>query len=678
YSAGLPSYALELSRNDVRHFNAWFNDTADNGLNAPATSDKRKVDLLVRGRRRSAVMELVAGRQTGPETSSKRTFTLELLDADGEPERKLLLRPVEGAPYLLDALAAKLARDCGLPPAAPEIVAVSTNGSFDGLYLAADLSGDKGSFWRGEAEQWRELITRLPFFRDQALAEFDRIAGRLKAPLCSDRKSPLTSREIVHEIRRQRRLLEDAALDRTPRSDEAVVARVGDFVREEIFLGDNPHASLIVGDLKLPPATVNGATLSFASLTPEVLSAAGHVTPQAGRSVTAGLRVSVARGGATRTRDLSFGVPARRLPVLRVESEGDPRRAAAIPCVAELIEADGRRDGLQPGKFRLRGNSVLVKNAGRKVYYRVEFDRPQEVPGIGRTRLLLLTSAWRDVALMRDRLVYDLFRSFSEPGKPRFAPHIRYVELVVNGDYKGIYNLTDRVDGDLLGFPKKAAGPDRPVLYKAKGGSASFTQIQRDAYVQKVPDWRGGEFWGPYDRLVRFVGNSTPAAFREGIEALVDVDEIMDFEILLLLRADMEGRNYNLYLARQGGPGARFFIVPWDADMSFYGTELASNALVHRLHADLPGYSRRVLERWRTLRRERLSEQELMRRIGGLETELAEAVGRNYRRWPLAEGWTWERDVDTLKKYLRTRLALLGRTFEEAAAADATAGRKTR
>ncbi|HEY5997668.1 MAG TPA: LamG domain-containing protein, partial [bacterium] len=242
YSAGLPSYALELSRNDVRHFNAWFNDTADNGLNAPATSDKRKVDLLVRGRRRSAVMELVAGRQTGPETSSKRTFTLELLDADGEPERKLLLRPVEGAPYLLDALAAKLARDSGLPPVAPEIVAVSTNGSFDGLYLAADLSGDKGSFWRGEAEQWRELITRLPFFRDQALAEFDRIAGRLKAPLCSDRKSPLTSREIVHEIRRQRRLLEDAALDRTPRSDEALVARVADFVREEIFLGDNPHA----------------------------------------------------------------------------------------------------------------------------------------------------------------------------------------------------------------------------------------------------------------------------------------------------------------------------------------------------------------------------------------------------------------------------------------------------
>ncbi|HEY5997736.1 MAG TPA: CotH kinase family protein, partial [bacterium] len=124
------------------------------------------------------------------------------------------------------------------------------------------------------------------------------------------------------------------------------------------------------------------------------------------------------------------------------------------------------------------------------------------------------------------------------------------------------------------------------------------------------------------------------------------------------------------------GPGARFFIVPWDADMSFYGTELASNALIHRLHADLPGYSRRVLERWRALRRDRLSEQELMQRIGGLETELVEAVGRNYRRWPLAEGWTWQRDVDTLKKYLRTRLALLDRTFEEAAAADAAAGRK--
>ncbi|HWR98123.1 MAG TPA: CotH kinase family protein, partial [Candidatus Methanoperedens sp.] len=455
------------------------------------------------------------------------------------------------------------------------------------------------------------------------------------------------------------------------------VARVADHVREDLFLGDNPHPDLIVGDLVLPPATLNGATLSFASLTPELLTDAGRLTSPAAQGARAGLRVTITSGAARREKDLSFGVlpGGRRLPVLRVEAAGTPRKDSTVPCLAELVEAGDARSGLLEGRLRLRGNSVLVKNKGRKVYYRIELARPRDVFGAGPTKVLLLTSAWRDVSLMRDRLCYDLFRGFSEPGRPRYSPHARYVELVVNGDYQGVYLLTDRIDADLLGFGKKSGrGAEHAVLYKAKDDRASFSELHEEAYVQKAPDWRDGEDWGPLAQLVGFVGQTPPKAFAAGIEGLVDVDEIIDFETLLLLRADREGRNYNLYVGRPPGPGARFFVVPWDCDMSFYHTDGASNALIHRLHQALPGYSRRANERWQALRRDRLSEKGLMARIDGLEAELAGAAGRNYRRWPLLPGWSWEGDVQTLREFLKTRLVTLDKVFQDAEDAAAARG----
>ena len=490
-------------------------------------------------------MELVAADPDGPEGSPKWTFTLEMLSEDGDLERKILLRPIEGLPYLLDMLAGTLARECGLPAAAPELCTVSVNGTFEGLHLCSDVGRDRGSLRLAAPVARQALLQRAPVFRDEVLREFDRLASALETALRSDRKSPLTSREILHEIRAQRRQLEAALPDRTPRSDEALVARVAGHVREDLFLGDNPHATLVVGDLDLSTRRINGADLAFESLTPNVLGSDGRVAPPGDAAAAAGLRVTVRSGQVDHGRGTSPSPcsPARRrIPILRVDSAGDPPVGATVASVAEFIEGDGRRSGLLEGRVRLRGNTALFRGRNQKKYYRITLDKPYDIPGIGRTRRLFLISGWRDVTLMRDRLAYDLFRSFSEPGKPRYSPHVQTVELVVNGDYKGIYNLMDRVDADLLEFGKVAAGADRPVLYKAKGSQANFSTPIRGAYVQKVPDWRDGEYWGPFDTLITFIGQSTPEVFREGIERVIDVDNVIDFEILLKLTSNFEGR----------------------------------------------------------------------------------------------------------------------------------------
>lgn len=665
YSAGLPSYALALSGADVREFNKYFNEQAENGLNAPGTSKKRAVEVLAEGRRLKASMELVAGDHGGPEGSSKRAFRLELLSDEGEPERSLFVRPIEGAPYLVDVLAGKLAGACGVPAAPPALCVVSVNGVFEGLSLCSEITREQGPFWLSAPGQSLALLLRLPVFRDEVLGEFDRLAAGWKTVLRSDRKSPLSSRELLSGLRAQRRLLEQTLTDRAVRTDAALVERVAERLGEEMFLGGNPHAGLVVEDLDLSLRRVNGAGLSFASLTPATLGDDGRVFPPEGGAAPARLRVSVGSGGAVRTRDLDFVVlPARRrIPILRVQAAGAPPIRATVPALTEFIEPDNRRSGLLEGNARLRGNTSLYQARNQKKYYRVELDRPYDVPGVGRTRRLLLISGWKDKTLMRDRLAYDLFRSFSEPGKPRYSPHVRLVELVVNGDYKGLYNLVDRVDAELLRLGRAKSGTAPPVLYKATGSRANFKTPERDSYVQQEPDWRDGEHWGPYEKLIAFIGQSPPEVFRSEVERIIDVDNVIDFEILLALTANGEGQNYNLYIARGAAADARFFLVPWDYDVSFSMSYVPGNHLISRLRADLPDYSRRVAQRWRTLRKDRLSEAGLMERIDGLTAEMIEGVERNYRRWPPTEGETWEGMVPQLRSFIRARLQLLDGRF---------------
>ena len=288
FAARLPSYALALSRNDVKHFTRYFNEREENGLNAPGSSKSRRVEFLEGGRMRSAAMELVAADSGGPRRIAEVDVHAGAALRRRRTRAQGLLRPIEGLPYLLEMLAGNLARECGLPAAAPELCTVSVNGTFEGLHLCSEVGRDHGPLRLSAPGALQALLQRAPVFRDEVLREFDRLASALERRCCSDRKSPLTSREIMHGIRSQRRLLEAALPDRTTRSDEALVARVAGHLREDLFLGDNPHATLVVGDLDLSTRRINGADLAFESLTPTVLGSDGRVAPPGARPLPPG------------------------------------------------------------------------------------------------------------------------------------------------------------------------------------------------------------------------------------------------------------------------------------------------------------------------------------------------------------------------------------------------------
>ena len=181
------------------------------------------------------------------------------------------------------------------------------------------------------------------------------------------------------------------------------------------------------------------------------------------------------------------------------------------------------------------------------------------------------------------------------------------------------------------------------MLYKATGGGAGFKTPNRDAYVQQVPDWRDGEYWGPFDTLITFIGQSSPEVFRNGVERVIDVDNVIDFEILLELTGNVKGPNYNLFLAR-GRSRCPLFHRPVGLRHEFPQALRPLERPDQPPPRGLAGYSRRVAERWRHCAKTdcRSGPDAADRRSGG---GTGRGVDRNYRRWPNTPGETWEGKV---------------------------------
>ena len=254
-----------------------------------------------------------------------------------------------------------------------------------------------------------------------------------------------------------------------------------------------------------------------------------------------------------------------------------------------------------------------------------------------------------------------LFRSFGRQDSPRYSPRVRLVEVFVNDEYHGIYQMSERVDRFLLGFERSEAGSRRrSVIYKAQHSDARFWRFVKWAYVQVEPNPRDGEYWKPLEEFIKLIGTPDVERFRSGIEHALDVSTYIDFHILVNVLGNKEGIRFNLFLARGDGDESRFVLVPWDYDKSLYGghREWLTNSLFRRLGRDLPGFAARFAARWWELRERELSEERVEQRIDEIEGQLRESVEREYARWPRGSG-DHGRAVKEIRDWLRERLRFL-------------------
>ena len=372
------------------------------------------------------------------------------------------------------------------------------------------------------------------------------------------------------------------------------------------------------------------------------------------------------------------------LPIVFLESTNQIVSERKVTCTLSLREPDssGATNRL-PGIARVHGG---VSQSYSKKSYGITLDAPISLLGMRKSAHWLVNAAYIDRSLMRHKLSYDLFRSLSSPNAPRFAVASRFVEVHLNGRYNGVYLLMERLDAQLFGLrPFNSNDVVHACIYKAVDHSANFSQAGHAGYEQRQPDPLTYAYWAPLDRFNKFVSGASDAQFlnaTNGIASRLDLDNAIDFHLLVLLTSNMDGITKNFILARDAkAPGSstpKFFFAPWDYDGTFGRNWDASSVppsawLSNHLFERLMGhtvYRQKFAARWKQLRDDPFSPKTVQAMIDANVASLGAAVQRNAKRWPTTQGGypdniDFAEDVRQMKSWIEARVKWLDQQIQK-------------
>ncbi len=339
----------------------------------------------------------------------------------------------------------------------------------------------------------------------------------------------------------------------------------------------------------------------------------------------------------------------------------------------------------------------------------------------------VLHAPYSDKSLMRNVLTYQLARSMG-----RYAPRTRLCEVVLNGDYQGVYVLMERIKRD----------KNRVDVSKLKDDDLSGEDVT-GGYIIKIDkdDNRTEEFWRsdyapPFQQrddqritfryeypdsddiapeqkayIQGFVGDFEDALAGDnfadpttGYARYIDVGSFVDFFVINEVSKNLDAYRLSTYMHKQKDTkGGKLVMGPiWDYNFSFGNDSFCTESTTKnfalnfsencsddfwlapfwwsRLLED-PAYSENLGSRWAALRQGELSNARILERIDSVTTLVEEAQVRNFTRWPILGeqvlanafvGDTYEEEVDYLKNWTTQRLTWLDENFPEATATTPT------
>ena len=285
----------------------------------------------------------------------------------------------------------------------------------------------------------------------------------------------------------------------------------------------------------------------------------------------------------------------------------------------EYKQADFWFDGelISDVAVRTKGSSSLtyvVDDESNRLSLKVDFNLLNSALTFRGLKKLNFHNNYRDPALMREVLAYELFAQMGVP-----APRATHVDLWVNDTHLGLYTQVEQVDRTFLrrnfgwddgnlykpippgsyldwteeDLEKQRAGvitTDSPDTVDINIGGGNLSEIQ-NALTEIVtgddePDDSTGrqfdyidymklktnEKMPSHSDLLRFIdvlNNEPDETFPKEIEKVLDVDEALRFlavEATLVCLDSYLGRGLNYYLYEIDG---RFVIIPWDLNESF-------------------------------------------------------------------------------------------------------------
>ncbi|MCL2842957.1 MAG: CotH kinase family protein [Oscillospiraceae bacterium] len=232
-------------------------------------------------------------------------------------------------------------------------------------------------------------------------------------------------------------------------------------------------------------------------------------------------------------------------------------------------------------RIRGRGNSTWLRGADKRPL-RIRFaeDRPFFDSGYAHRDWILLANHF-DAALLRN---YTALYLASQLDNLDFTPFSRHVHLYVNGEYMGVYQLTDERDIGSGRLPL-TFDPDPAVseyLFELDGhlvgwlaegnveGEDFFT-VDGMAYDIRFPnddDWDGHLEY--LQAFVQRVSDTIHSRDFAAVEALIDLPSLVDFYLVQEVTKNADVGMFSVFMTLRGqGDDRRLHFGPvWDFDRS--------------------------------------------------------------------------------------------------------------
>lgn len=355
------------------------------------------------------------------------------------------------------------------------------------------------------------------------------------------------------------------------------------------------------------------------------------------------------------------------LPILRVNTEeqaaiGDD----AIPAQLEVLQTPQAPAQISSDEAPTQKVKVTIQVRGStsklfpKKQFGVKLKEAVSLLGLPSGTDFTFNAIFRDKALLRDSLAYELGRSLG-----RFAPRTQYFELIVNGEYRGVYLLIERITPERAGVPDWHNGGTLLEWAGWMDGKEEAIQTRHGSLLQVIfPNWKKLTV----EERVQFQGKVLPTLdrFESALydkkwtgaepESYIDLASFADFFVIQELFNNIDGfrRSLFIHLNAEG----RIVAGPiWDFDqaaanmtlngapsykgwrVSHRGDPIFPVLSWWRLLVKRPALREAVMARWKELRAPGAPfsnanlEQMIDVRVRAL-TE-AGAVERNFTRWDI-------------------------------------------
>ncbi len=291
-----------------------------------------------------------------------------------------------------------------------------------------------------------------------------------------------------------------------------------------------------------------------------------------------------------------------------------------------------------------------------KHQYRVELhdldgsDAERNLLGMGDEADWILQGNYYDRSLLRSKLGFDLFQSFG--GSERYAPQAAFCELDLNGEYRGVYTLLERIERDEDRVDIAASDSGESFVFKQETMEcfADNPLAEGTCWEAVYPD--EDAISAAQDEGLRAALDAWTAAARhgdpddpqQGVFSAVDMDSAVDIVLLEELFKNEDFCWTSLHIWK--GPEGLIHFAPWDLDMTLgqlwyyasYGDpEVWINYRPEMISAMAasPEFQQRLAERWAELRQDQLATEAILGRIDAYQAIMGAAIDRNWERWDI-------------------------------------------